>query len=114
MPPLVAKTPQLEQAQAQISAAQAREDIARLALSRTTFTLPFDGRVVSSKAEQGLLLKDGQAFGEVFASDSIEALVPISPSHLQLISPALGRLAKLNIDGQEYTAQIVRVSTDLD
>ena len=113
-PALVAKTPQLEQARAQIAAATAKQDIANLGLSRTSFSLPFDGRVVASKAELGLLLKDGQTFGEVFASDSIEALVPISPHQLQLISPARGRKAKLKIGDQHYAAEVARVSPDLD
>jgi RND family efflux transporter MFP subunit len=114
VPTLVAKIPQLEQASAQVAAAEARYDIANLHLSRTSFSLPFDGQVVASKAELGLLLKEGQMFGEVFASDSIEALVPISPQQLQLISPAQGRNATLKIGGQQFTAQVARVAPDLD
>lgn len=114
VPTLVAKIPQLEQASAQVAAAEARHEIANLHLSRASFSLPFDGQVVASKAELGLLLKEGQMFGEVFASDSIEALVPISPQQLQLISPSLGRKATLKIGEQQFTAKVARVAPDLD
>ena len=89
VPPLVAKTPQLEQAQAQIAAASAREEIAQLDLSRTNFSLPFNGRVVDSQAEIGQLLNRGQRFGEAFDIESIEASVPISPKDLEILK-ALG------------------------
>ena len=114
VPPLVAKTPQLEQAKAQIAAAQAREEIAKLDLERTRFSLPFDGRVVDSQAEVGQLLNQGQKFGEAFDIKSIEALVPISPKDLENIQPAVGRTAKVRIGIQDLTAKIARVSPNLD
>jgi len=114
VPPLVAKLPQIAQAKAQVAAAAARREIAKLDLSRTVFSLPFDGRVVESKAEVGQLLNQGQSFGDVFALDSIEALVPVSPSELDLISPALGRAGQLLVGNRQYKASIARVSPDLD
>ena len=114
VPPLVAKTPQLEQAKAQIAAAQAREDIAKLNLDRTSFALPFNGRVVASTAELGQLLKEGQGFGEVFSEDAIEALVPLSTQELALLKPAEGRQATITIGAERYDARVVRVSPDLE
>ena len=114
VPPLVAKTPQLEQAKAQIAAAEAREEIAKLDLERTKFSLPFDGRVVDSQAEVGQLLNRGQKFGEAFDIKSIEALVPIAPRDLENIQPAVGRTAKVRIGIQDFTAKIARVSPNLD
>jgi RND family efflux transporter MFP subunit len=113
-PPLVAKLPQIEQAKATVEAAKAREEIARLDLSRTRFSLPFDGRVVDSHAEVGQLINNGQSFGEVFASDAIEALVPISPSQLKLIEPAVGRAASIRMDGATFTGSVARISPNLD
>ena len=114
VPLLVARAPQLEQARAQVAAAVAREDIAKLDLSRTLFSLPFDGRVVTSRAEVGQLLNKGQSFGEVFAADSVEAVVPVSPSQLELIRPALGRGATLFVGARRYRATVTRVSPELD
>ena len=114
VPPLVAKTPQVEQAKAQIAAASAREQIALLDLMRTDFSLPFDGRVVDSQAEVGQFLNQGQKFGEVFDVASIEALVPISPRDLLSLQPAIGRRATLSLGDFQLQATIARVSPTLD
>ena len=114
VPPLVAKTPQVEQAKAQIAAASAREQIALLDLMRTDFSLPFDGRVVDSQAEVGQFLNQGQKFGEVFDVASIEALVPISPRDLLSLRPAIGRRASLSLGDSQLQATIARVSPTLD
>ena len=114
VPPLVAKTPQVEQAKAQIAAASAREQIALLDLMRTDFSLPFDGRVVDSQAEVGQFLNQGQKFGEVFDVASIEALVPISPRDLLSLQPAIGRRASLSLGDFQLQATIARVSPTLD
>ena len=113
-PHLVAKTPQVEQAKAQIAAAEAKVATAELNLTRTEFSLPFAGRVVATKAEVGQLLNQGQVFGEVFALDAIEALVPVSPDDLNLIQPAVGRAATITIADHQYPAKVARVSPDLD
>ena len=114
VPPLVAKTPQVEQAKAQIAAASAREQIALLDLMRTDFSLPFDGRVVDSQAEVGQFLNQGQKFGEVFDVASIEALVPISPRDLLSLQPAIGRRASLSLGDFQLQATIAQVSPTLD
>jgi RND family efflux transporter MFP subunit len=114
VPPLVAKTPQVDQAKAQIAAASAREQIALLDLMRTDFSLPFDGRVVDSQAEVGQFLNQGQTFGEVFDVASIEALVPISPSDLSILQPAIGRRASVSLGGFQLQATVARVSPNLD
>ena len=114
VPPLVAKTPQLEQAQAQIAAASAREEIAQLDLSRTNFSLPFNGRVVDSQAEIGQLLNRGQRFGEAFDIESVEASVPISPKDLEKLKPAVGRTAQVSLGNTTLQATVARVSPNLD
>ena len=114
VPPLVAKTPQLEQSKARIASALAREQIAELELERTHYSLPFGGRVVESQAELGQLLNRGQKFGEAFDLKSIEALVPISPDDLAIIQPAVGRQARINAGELELTASVARVSPNLD
>ena len=114
VPPLVAKTPQLEQAEAQIAAASAREEIAQLDLSRTNFSLPFNGRVVDSQAEIGQLLNRGQRFGEAFDIESVEASVPISPKDLEKLKPAVGRTAQVSSGNTTLQATVARVSPNLD
>ena len=114
VPPLVAKTPQVDQAKAQIAAASAREQIALLDLMRTDFSLPFDGRVVDSQAEVGQFLNQGQKFGEVFDVASVEALVPISTDDLSILQPAIGRRARVSLGDFQLQATVARVSPNLD
>ena len=114
VPPLVAKTPQVDQAKAQIAAASAREQIALLDLMRTDFSLPFNGRVVDSQAEVGQFLNQGQKFGEVFDVASVEALVPISTDDLSILQPAIGRRARVSLGGFQLQATVARVSPNLD
>ena len=114
MPPLVALVPQIAQAKAQLAAAQSRAEAAKLDLSRTRFTLPFDGKVTSSNAEVGQLLTAGSAFGQVFALDAVELVVPIPPDDLALIDPAIGRTVTLRDGPTTYQAQVERVSAEID
>ena len=114
VPPLVARIPQIEQAKAQVSAARARADIAALELSRTTFTLPFDGKVTESMAEIGQLLTKGVAFGQAFALDAVEAVVPVAADDLQALVPAAGRGAVIRSESVETTGRVERVSPELD
>lgn len=71
-PPLVARVPQQAEAEAALNAARAQLSNAELNLSRTKFTLPFDGRVLSSTLEQGQYVVAGQSYGTVFDVGSLE------------------------------------------
>ena len=114
VPALVAKLPQVDQAKAQLAAAIANENVVRLNLNRTEFSLPFSGRVVASDAEIGQLLNQGQPFGSVFANDAVEAMVPLSATQLEGLKPAVGRQALVKTDRQQYRAIISRVAPVVD
>ena len=114
VPPLVARIPQIAQARAQLSAARARTEIAALNLRRTSFSLPFDGRITESTAEVGQVLIAGQSFGRAFAIDALEVVVPIAADELDRISPPIGRSATVRTDDDALTATVERVSAELD
>ena len=114
VPPLVARIPQIAQARAQLSAARARSEIAALNLKRTSFSLPFDGRVTESTAEVGQVLLAGQSFGRAFAFDALEVVVPIAADELERIEPAIGRSATVRADSEMIEATVERVSAELD
>ncbi len=114
VPPLVAKVPQIEQAKAQLAAANARADTARLDLSRTTFALPFDGYVTASSAAIGQVLTRGQPFGQAFSRDAVEAAVPLAPRDVETLAPLPGRAARLTAGTRTLTAQVERVAPELD
>ena len=113
-PPLVAKAPQIAQATARLAAAEARADIAALELERTAFALPFAGRVQTSTAEVGQVLSRGQPFGQVFALDAVEVVVPVPPDDLARLAGAVGRAATVESATQRLAARVARVSPALD
>ena len=114
VPPLVAKTPQIEQAAAQVAAARARLDVADLDFARARFSLPFDGRITMTSAEVGQLLTRGQSFGQAFADDAVEAVVPMSPDQFERIDPAVGRVARIRVGDETIPAVVERVSAEVD
>ena len=114
VPPLVAKLPQIAQGRAQLQAAQARQDIAALDLSRTEFALPFSGRVTETSAEIGQMVSSGQSFGQAFSVESLEVTVPISQVDLSRIEPVEGRSVVVSSDERMFMALVERVSAELD
>ena len=114
VPPLVAKAPQIAQAKARLAAAEARASIAALELERTAFALPFAGRVQTSTAEVGQVLSRGQPFGQVFALDAVEVVVPMPPDDLARLAGAVGRSATVESGELELAARVARVSPVLD
>lgn len=114
VPPLVAKVPQIEQAKAQLAGATARANTARLDLSRTTFSLPFDGYITESSAEIGQVLTRGQAFGQAFSRDAVEAAVPLAPRDIATLTPLPGRAARIITGTQTLDATVERLAPELD
>ena len=114
VPPLVARVPQIAQARAQLSAAQARTEVAALNLRRTRFSLPFGGRITDSTAEIGQVLAAGQSFGRAFAFDALEVVVPIAADELKRVAPAIGRTATVRTEAGSIPATVERVSAEVD
>ena len=114
VPALVALGPQIAQAQAQLQAAKSREDIAKLELQRTRFTLPFDGMITRSSAQLGQLVSNGKAFGQAYATDSVELVAPIAQSDLAQLAPVENRRVQVFIAGNQFEASIDRVGAELD
>lgn len=114
VPSLVAKEPQIAQAKARLDAVNARVQIAALELRRTIFSLPFDGRITASSAEIGQVLSRGQSFGQAYALDAVQVVVPIPSDDLKRLRGALGRHATVRTADQSLPAQVERVSAELD
>lgn len=114
VPALVARVPQIAQAEARLAAARARQRVAALDLERTAFSLPFDGTVTRTSAEVGQLLTRGQSFGEVFAEDAIEVVAPVSSDNLKRLDPAVGRRARISGPYRTFDAVVEKVSAELD
>ena len=83
--PLVLREPQLQAARAALARAEAQLRDAELVLSRTAVTSPFDGRVRNEVADLGRLVAAGQSLGQIYASDAVEVVVPLSDDDAFLI-----------------------------
>ncbi|MYF02994.1 MAG: efflux RND transporter periplasmic adaptor subunit, partial [Gammaproteobacteria bacterium] len=114
VPDLVAKLPQINQAKANVAVANAQLSAAKLDLARTEFSLPFDGRVLSSQIGVGQWVSKGQAFGTSFDLSSLEVEVPISGTELNLLSPVTERDALVFVNGLEIPATVDRMSASAD
>ena len=60
------------------------------------------------------MLNTGKSFGQVFAIDAAELVVPIPADDLALIQPASGRTVTFGNQHNSYTGRIERVSAELD
>ena len=89
--PLTLREPQLEAARAELKRAEALLADARLALSRTRVTAPFDGHVREEAVDVGQIVGAGQTVGRLFASAAVEVVVPLSDTEAALI-PGLWEL----------------------
>ena len=90
--PLALREPQLNAARAALNRDEARLAAAKLALSRTKITAPFDGFVQEESVDVGQIVAAGQPVARIFATDAVEVIVPLSDSDAALI-PGLWSLA---------------------
>ncbi len=90
--PLTLREPQLGSAQAAVNRDEAKLAEANLALSRTRATAPFDSFVKEESVDVGQIVAAGQPVGRIFATDSVEVIVPLSDSDAALI-PGLWSLS---------------------
>ena len=114
VPPLVAKEPQLERSKASIDRAKARLLAAELSLSRTQFSFPFTGRVLTSNVGVGQLVGSNQAVGQVYDISELEAVIPISNLDLEALVPVVGRSVLVEAQNGVVEATVERQSAQLD
>ncbi|GGG98609.1 RND superfamily efflux pump MFP component [Glycocaulis albus] len=79
---LTLREPQLADARAQLAGAEASLREARLALSRTRITAPFNGRVREKMADLGQYIGPGARIGEIFSTDTAQVRLPFTDSDL--------------------------------
>ncbi|WOF75511.1 efflux RND transporter periplasmic adaptor subunit [Parvibaculaceae bacterium PLY_AMNH_Bact1] len=118
VPDLVARKPQIRDRRAALASAQAQLARAQLDLDRTNFSLPFNGRVVSSNVELGQFMATGQSYGTVYSLDGLEVTVPLADKDLKWLQPlnnveAIIQTSYLGVD-RVIQAKATRVSAQLD
>lgn len=107
-PALVARKPQLAAAKAQLDSAQASYQTAQLNLERTNITAPYTGRVIRRDAVLGQYVGVGTVLAEVFATDGVEARLPLSQSEYSQLG-----LDSLNTNS-DSAAQAAQFSVSLN
>lgn len=100
MPPLVARGPQLAEAEARVRSSRAAIAQAELDLARTSIRAEFPGRVVSAAVERGQVIGVGQTLAVLYGTERFELPVPLE----------IGRVDRLTAAGDEL---IVRARLDL-
>lgn len=76
---LVLRKPQVQEAIAGVSAAEADVDKARRDLERTRISVPYDGLVKEKRVDIGQFVAPGTQLGVSFAIDTAEVRLPLSP-----------------------------------
>jgi RND family efflux transporter MFP subunit len=117
-PDLVARKPQLAEAESNLKSAQAQLKNAKLDLERTKFTLPFSGKVVDSTIALGQYIAAGQSYGTVFDAKSLEVKASLEDSKLQWLinskNPEIKITTKYLGKTQEHLGQLKRSASSMD
>lgn len=125
--PLVLRVPQLKEARANVTAAQADLDQAARNLERAKVRAPFSGRVRTRLVGLGQAVSAATSLGEIYPTDFVEVRLPLSPMQMKFVdlpsraedkpvavtlTDALGSPDRE--DPQTWKAQIVRTEGALD
>lgn len=103
---LALKIPQIQQAEAALSAANVALESAETDLERTRMTLPFDVRVAKTMVDEGQYLTPGRAVASVFSIDVAEVRLPLSDSDLSALGVPIGYQAADNGLAVNFSADL--------
>ena len=122
---LALREPQVAAAEAALQAANARLERAKLDLSRTQITAPFDGQIMMQNVDIGQVVTPGQALAQIYSTDAVEVRLPIKVSdlaHLVLPEgdavenqrPAVVLESDMGSQTYQWQAEIVRTEGAFD
>jgi RND family efflux transporter MFP subunit len=123
--PLVLREPQLKEARANVSAAEADVAQAQRNLERTKVRAPFDGRVKSRMVGPGQAVGAATALGQIFSTDLAEVRLPLTANQLGfVVLPSQPGDAPVSVtltdglssraSGHTWQARIIRTEGALD
>ncbi|UHQ57105.1 MULTISPECIES: efflux RND transporter periplasmic adaptor subunit [Microbulbifer] len=121
---LFLRKPQLDAAKAEVAAARADRDQARLDLARTRLQAPFAGRVVETFVDLGQYVTPGTRLARVHSTSIAEVRLPLTDQQLSLLNLPLGQAIdngpavrmRARVAGQEreWRGEIVRTEANID
>ncbi|MDG2169813.1 MAG: efflux RND transporter periplasmic adaptor subunit [Opitutales bacterium] len=102
---LVLRKPQLNEAKANVDAAEARLELAQLNMERTTIRAPYAGRVLYNQVDFGQYISPGNNLARIYAVDYAEIRLPLNEKQLAYIDlPELYRgESEASVDGPNVT-----------
>jgi len=100
----------INRARALVDKAQVGVERAELALSRTAFSLPFDGRIGQAQVSVGQVLSPSVSFGNAYATSALEVGAGIGNEDLAYLAPVTGRAATIMTDAGMFRGEVLRVS----
>ena len=120
---LALRKPQLAQANATLSAAEANLERTRRNLNRANFIAPFKGRVKSKNTDAGSTVFPGTLLGNIYAIDNFEIQLPIADQDVSftglefngreiLAEKRLG--VSFNFGGKNIIGKVVRAEAEVD
>ncbi|MCD6353248.1 MAG: efflux RND transporter periplasmic adaptor subunit [Proteobacteria bacterium] len=98
--PLVLYEPQLENARAQVDAARAFLSRAFLDLKRTRFEAPFNCMIRAESIDVGQYVRAGENLGQLFGTDMVEIVVPLSFQEMTWLEVPVGGSKKNKINAE--------------
>jgi RND family efflux transporter MFP subunit len=105
---LVLRIPQLADAKANVSAAEADVQKARRDLERTRITVPYDGLVRQKAADIGQYVTPGTRLGITFAIDTAEVRLPLTNSDLNYLDLP----SETEVKNKDKSFPVVTLSAD--
>ncbi len=110
---LALRTPQLQQAKAQLAAAEAALARARRDLQRTRIRAPYAGRIRSKQADLGQYVNPGVVVATIFAVDRAEVRLPMTLQDLSYLDLPLDYEEALQAQENPQDLPAVRLSATI-
>jgi len=79
------RVPQLRAARANLDTAKAKLVLAKLNLERTKVKAPYDGRILDTFVNKGVVVGPSVKLAQIYSTDSIEIRLPIATKDIQFI-----------------------------
>jgi len=124
--PLSLRQPQVAEARAALTSAEALLERAERDLARTTLAAPFPGRVRQESVDVGQYVRLGEAVATVYGTEVAEVRLPLPDGELEFLSlpfaaagseerrPAVELSAEFAGEGRSWTAHVVRTEGEID
>lgn len=114
VPALVANAARIKRWESRVEEGVIALEGRKLMLSRTNYSLPFDGRITRVQVGVGQVLSNTVPFGSAYARDALEIGAGIDNQDLAYLEPAVGRRATVFADRDLFAGEVVRVGAAVD